>query len=201
MKLFGSFIYNLSSMELKKGDDIVYLTESENELLLDIKLNVNGGINAHHYLNFIGTIPVTFVNPEQKDTIKKGMLLSSFDFINSENIKKSNCFNVTLTTKEKDKKCIGIYYGNNQEDTRIDFATITGITEILITNLDEQNIEIGDYLTSSNISGYAVKQQDDIRYNYTICKSLENINWNNVNKCMIVENKKYKVIKVKCMIV
>tara|TARA_B100001057_G_scaffold366416_1_gene369737 strand:+ start:2248 stop:2928 length:681 start_codon:yes stop_codon:yes gene_type:complete len=33
---FGSFIYNLSSMELKKGDNIVYLTESENELLIKL---------------------------------------------------------------------------------------------------------------------------------------------------------------------
>ncbi len=33
---FGNFVYNLSSMELKKGDNIIYLTESENELLIKL---------------------------------------------------------------------------------------------------------------------------------------------------------------------
>jgi len=33
---FGNFVFNLSSMELKQGDNIVYLTESENELLIKL---------------------------------------------------------------------------------------------------------------------------------------------------------------------
>ena len=33
---FGNFIFNLSSTELKHGDNIVYLTESENELLIKL---------------------------------------------------------------------------------------------------------------------------------------------------------------------
>jgi len=35
------------------------------------------------------------------------------------------------------------------------------------------SIEVGDYLTTSNVVGYATKQDDDLRHNYTVAKVLE----------------------------
>ena len=37
------------------------------------------------------------------------------------------------------------------------------------------NIEIGDLLTTSNLSGYFMKQNDDIVHTYTAARCLENI--------------------------
>ena len=33
---FGEYIFNISSLELKKGNEIIYLTESENNLLIKL---------------------------------------------------------------------------------------------------------------------------------------------------------------------
>ena len=40
-------------------------------------------------------------------------------------------------------------------------------------------IENGDYITSSNVSGYGMKQNDDILHSYTVAKALEDVIWDN----------------------
>ena len=63
-----------------------------------------------------------------------------------------------------------------------------GFKEVSINSLGEGgllvcaengNIEVGDYLVSSNMSGYAMKQDDDILHNYTVAKALEAVDWAN----------------------
>jgi len=41
------------------------------------------------------------------------------------------------------------------------------------------DIEIGDYICSSNIQGKGMKQIDDILHNYTVAKALEDVVWEN----------------------
>ena len=39
------------------------------------------------------------------------------------------------------------------------------------------NIEIGDYICSSNNKGKGMKQDDDLLHNYTVAKALESVDW------------------------
>jgi len=39
------------------------------------------------------------------------------------------------------------------------------------------NIEVGDYLCTSNTEGHGMKQDDDLLHNYTVAKSLEIVDW------------------------
>ena len=39
------------------------------------------------------------------------------------------------------------------------------------------NIEIGDYICSSNVRGKGMKQDDDLLHNYTVAKALESVDW------------------------
>jgi hypothetical protein len=40
------------------------------------------------------------------------------------------------------------------------------------------DIQIGDYLCSSNTPGVAMKQNDDLLHSYTVAKASENVSWN-----------------------
>lgn len=42
---------------------------------------------------------------------------------------------------------------------------------------DGGNIEIGDYICSSNNKGKGMKQDDDLLHNYTVAKALESVDW------------------------
>lgn len=62
------------------------------------------------------------------------------------------------------------------------------------------NIETGDYITSSIVSGKGMKQNDDILHSYTVAKSLEDVNWDNEiigeNGCF--EHEGYKCRMIAC---
>ena len=40
-----------------------------------------------------------------------------------------------------------------------------------------ENISTGDYICSSNVAGYGMKQSDDLLHNYTVAKALEAVDW------------------------
>ncbi len=67
-------------------------------------------------------------------------------------------------------------------------------------NVCEANgdIDNGDYLTSSNVYGKAQKQNDDILHNYTVAKSLQDVNWAaevaGVDGCFLFGGVKCKLI-------
>ncbi len=60
------------------------------------------------------------------------------------------------------------------------------------------DIEIGDYLCSSSVSGKAMKQDDDILHNYTVAKAMQDVVWENEvvgkNGCYEKNGHKWKMI-------
>jgi hypothetical protein len=77
---------------------------------------------------------------------------------------------LSITQKSYDKKCFGIVSFSNTHTTDNEILIDTkSCGDIWVIN--SSNIESGDYLTSSNIVGYAMKQNDDILHNYTVAKS------------------------------
>jgi hypothetical protein len=41
------------------------------------------------------------------------------------------------------------------------------------------DIEIGDYICSSDVEGHGMRQDDDLLHNYTAAKACENVVWKN----------------------
>jgi hypothetical protein len=94
---------------------------------------------------------------------------------------------VSLTTKVNDKACFGVVSCSEDPESREDafgsFVTVSkkeeGDTRVYINSVGEGAIwvtningplESGDYITTSNVAGYGMKQDDDILHNYTVAK-------------------------------
>ncbi len=75
-----------------------------------------------------------------------------------------------------------IVYEGDVEDRRQNLHNIAALGDAIIrVNNQGGNIEIGDYLTSSNTGGVACKQDDDLLHNYTIAKSTQNVDFSQVS--------------------
>ena len=94
---------------------------------------------------------------------------------------------VSISTKSKDKKCFGVIsasedpetreeqYGNlvsvaekELGDTRV-FINSVGEGAIWVTNING-SLESGDYITTSNVAGYGMRQDSEFLANYTVAK-------------------------------
>ena len=94
---------------------------------------------------------------------------------------------VSISTKSKDKKCFGVISASEDPETREEqYGNLVSITKkelgdtrvyinsvgegaIWVTNING-SLESGDYITTSNVSGYGMLQDDDILHNYTVAK-------------------------------
>jgi hypothetical protein len=94
---------------------------------------------------------------------------------------------LTLSKKVRDKRCFGVISASEDPDKREqrfgNFVSIHpkegGDTFIFVNSLGEGAIwvtnvngalESGDFITTSNVPGYGMKQDDDILHNYTVAK-------------------------------
>jgi hypothetical protein len=76
----------------------------------------------------------------------------------------------SLCNVQQDKKCFGVISTSNTYSIDNEILIDTnGTGKVWVIN--SSNIEGGDYLTSSNVLGYAMKQDDDLLHNYTVAKS------------------------------
>ena len=102
---------------------------------------------------------------------------------------------VTLSQTSNDKACFGVISLSEDPETREDaFGTFVSVAEkekgdtrVFINSVGEGGIwitnkngtlESGDYVTTSTIPGYGVKQEDDILHNYTVAKMTMNCDFN-----------------------
>jgi len=87
---------------------------------------------------------------------------------------------VTSSTYQ-DKRVFGVYVNSdNSFSTEItDNHNINSIGDgIILVCSQNGNIENGDYITTASGSGgYGCKQNDDILHNYTVAKSLTDVDW------------------------
>lgn len=95
------------------------------------------------------------------------------------------------TTYSKSKKVFGVYNGQG----------VNSLGEGLI-NICSQNgdIEVGDYICSSDIQGKGMKQGDDLLHNYTVAKARENVVWDEleVDDMYVYMIDGHKVCRVAC---
>ena len=118
---------------------------------------------------------------------------------------------VSLSIKSNDKKCFGVLsttedpeirkevHGNfasnmskEDGDTRV-YVNSVGEGAIWVTNING-TLESGDYITTSNVAGYGMKQDDDILHNYTVAKILMDCDFNPVTQPKRIIRKESRMI-------
>jgi hypothetical protein len=83
------------------------------------------------------------------------------------------CFGVISDAEDPDQRIVELGHiksldSKEDGDTRI-FINSVGEGAIWVTDING-SLESGDYITTSNIAGYGMKQDDDILHNYTVAK-------------------------------
>jgi hypothetical protein len=173
-------------------------TDTDTELYhLDVKLNVNGKIKCEGIMNTTIHKNVILKDLNNIEPIK-GMLVAitdkdNYQITNIKNDKKVyGIFNTRTTIEEQAIDFIKLHINNN--------IILSGECYILSSNING-NIYIGDYISSSDINGYAMKQSNDNKYNYTIAKCIDVIDWDNIYDLIDYNGKKYKKSLIYCKIV
>ena len=94
---------------------------------------------------------------------------------------------VSFSTKSNDKKCFGVISTTEDPENRVEvhgnfksnMHKELGDTRVYINSVGEGAmwvtdingpLESGDYITTSNVAGYGMRQEDDILHNYTVAK-------------------------------
>jgi hypothetical protein len=94
---------------------------------------------------------------------------------------------VSLCKKINDKSCFGVISSSEDPNNRVDrygsfctpYEKEKGDTRVYMNSVGEGaiwvsnmngSLESGDYITTSNLPGYGMKQNDDILHNYTVAK-------------------------------
>ena len=101
-----------------------------------------------------------------------------------------------LTNIENDKAVFGVVAYQPDANYNINNFKVNSLGEgaIWITNKNG-NLEIGDYITSSIITGYGQKQNDDLLHNYTVAKITCNCEFSLVKqikqKIITISNENY----------
>jgi hypothetical protein len=114
---------------------------------------------------------------------------------------------VSLSQRMCDKTCFGVISSSEDPEAREEatgaFVSIIdkelGDTRIFINSVGEGGVwivnmngtlESGDYITTSNVSGYGMKQDDDLLHNYTVAKITMNCDFNpNLQKVKRIKKK------------
>jgi len=149
----------------------------------EVKLTENFPVNAKEGM-IVSTIGKAKARIDQNGSISISSTLPTID----------------LSNKVSDKAVFGVFYREidkpedhwNTEDFRLALINAVGEGRVLVTNING-DIENGDYITSSEIPGYGMKQDDDILHNYTLGKALEKVNWDEVTETIEYNGKTYKV--------
>ena len=97
---------------------------------------------------------------------------------------KSQLFLSRISKTKGSKAVVGVYGGTDKEGRDLILSIGTGF--IYVSNKGE-NLEIGDYLISSNVMGMAEKQSDDIYRNSTAAKIMESVKWKKNEKSRLVK--------------
>jgi hypothetical protein len=87
---------------------------------------------------------------------------------------KGQLFKARICKTRGSKSAIGVYGGTDKEGRDLCLSIGTGF--VIVANKGK-DIEIGDYLISSNVAGCAELQDDDIYRAATVAKATESVKW------------------------
>ena len=143
-----------------------------------VTVNEDGTMSASSFLSFKGMHGAISSNVIEKDLIVSVDPTSS-PIINSVN---DILTNVKLSDIENDPNVFGVSNGDGHYNA-------VGNGTVWVTN-ENGTFTSGDYITSSTLSGYGVKQLDDTQMNYTVAKILQNCDFTNAKRFIVKMNNK-----------
>jgi len=143
-----------------------------------VTVNEDGTMSASSFLSFKGMHGAISSNVIEKDLIVSVDTTSS-PIINSVN---DILTNVKLSDIENDPNVFGVSNGDGHYNA-------VGNGTVWVTN-ENGTFTSGDYITSSTLSGYGVKQLDDTQMNYTVAKILQNCDFTNAKRFLSMSEDK-----------
>lgn len=160
-----------------------------------------GGAGTN-YGPFTGAHEVMLIKDAPKD-ILPGMILSATGEVKTRKGSiSSTAPTVRLADSEADKSVFGVYvlpliikddsWLAPWKDQRWAAANALGEGRVLVTDVNGE-LQLGDWITSSKVPGYGMKQDDDLLHSYTVAKVTEAVDWGKVPG-----KKKYKKYLIAC---
>ena len=166
----------------------------------------SGGVQLTN--SFTGSHPTIISSSE---VISLGFIVESTGVIwanNQESISTA-IPKVALTNTNNSKKVFGVIsstssdyegyvaaWGVGESESQITVNSI-GEGKVWVTNING-NIENGDYITTSEISGHGRLQDDDLLHNYTVAKCTETVDWSTVTDTITHNGVDYKKYLIAC---
>jgi hypothetical protein len=153
-------------------------------------------------------IHIAPIKDSEAEAMKEAGLIVSTDGSTLLQSSVSEAFaGVTLASREKDKAVYGVVgspvwtpeesgwaWPKHKKAIKVNSL---GNGRLWVTNITGE-IQNGDYICSSNIAGYGQLQDDDFMHNYTVAKSTETINWDDVTETIIHDGLEYKKFFAAC---
>lgn len=177
------------------------------------KLVINGAARASAFNTFTGTHMVDLDKSIMK-RVCPGMILRSIGISRKLGII-DTVVQCDITKKAKDKAVYGVYCHTDtvlaSTSGRADEMLVSRVPKliaycasvgegcILVCDIGGE-LENGDYVMSSDISGYGQLQPDDVQHTYTVAKITEDIDWssNTINTIMGPDGKEYRAVLASC---
>jgi hypothetical protein len=134
-------------------------------------------------VNYTGLIPYLIKSVQEIATelpnVKTGV--SNVNVSNVDNyhglIVSANKPDVYISTSSYDTKCYGVVSEENVETINNEILINTS-RDGKVYVIDTENLQSGDYITTSNVAGYGMKQSDNLVHNYTVAKILQDCDFN-----------------------
>lgn len=160
-----------------------------------------------NYGPFTGAHEV-ILSPEFPVSIKPGMIVSVTGGAKIRRNDKgdvsisSTLPSVRLSDNPNDKAVFGAFVKEaplpekhwyaKKEGERFGIINALGEGRVWVTNING-NINAGDYITTSSVSGYGQRQGDDLLHSYTLGKAIEDVDWDAVTETIDVNGQRVKV--------
>jgi len=197
---------NQSSSKPSSNTRYIDIFSGDNTVVGALVGDGSGGIQLTN--SFTGSHPTII---ESSEVISLGFIVESTGIIwanNQESISTA-IPKVTLTNTNNSKKVFGVIsstssdyegyvaaWGVGESESQITVNSI-GEGKVWVTNING-NIENGDYVTTSEISGHGRLQDDDLLHNYTVAKCTEAVDWSSVSTTINHNGVDYKKYLIGC---
>ena len=139
-------------------------------LIVSKTADVNGNLNVNNTVSPFTGSHIVYNN--NKLDLHNGKIVISDGIVPEVTINNSYPF-IKLANINNDKRVYGVL---NIVNTKNYLTNSVGEGGIWVCNVNG-NLQNGDYITSSNIAGYGMKQDDDILHSYTVAKILMDCNF------------------------
>ena len=132
------------------------------------------------YNPFTGSHTASIPEDHDEEGYPYGMVLCIRSAVTLPNSTTQPNYHVEPCRQSNEKAVFGVYGSKNARIANSHYVFAVGDGHILVTDFGG-DVELGDYLASSNRTGYAMKQDDDLLHSYTVAKATEPVNWDEIS--------------------